>query len=137
MWMPLDDLTIESGPMRFALRTHNMQESEQKYNMTYVPISSTSGQYYQDIITKNNIPVVEYPIMEAGDATFHLSSTIHSAHGNTSTQTRKAFTVRYIADGMRVMDKIDNDNRWHDLKTFIPDRKEGELVDSWKNPILC
>lgn len=137
MWMPLEDLVPKSGTMRFALGTHDIEASEEKYSMKYVPISTSSGQYYEDIINKHNIPIKEYPDMQAGDATFHLSSTIHAAHGNYSDRIRKAFTVRYIADGMRVMNNIDNENRRYDRSAFIPDRQEGEIIDGWKNPVLC
>ncbi|MGB2868886.1 MAG: phytanoyl-CoA dioxygenase family protein [Bacteroidota bacterium] len=128
MWMPLIDVTPQMGTMSFATGSHKNKSFKQ------LPISETSQEYFERIIRDEKCPTPSYSL-NAGDATFHSGWTLHSAHGNGSTQRREVITIIYYADGTRIMEP-DNDHRKVDLEVFHPGQKPGEVAACELNPLL-
>jgi ectoine hydroxylase-related dioxygenase (phytanoyl-CoA dioxygenase family) len=128
MWMPLVDVTTEMGSMSFAEGSHLTDLTNDK------PISDESNAYFEELIASEKYPVKTYRL-QAGDATFHSGWTIHSAHGNSSTQRREVITIIYYADGTRILEP-DNEHRKVDMEVFHPGQKPGELAASELNPLV-
>jgi ectoine hydroxylase-related dioxygenase (phytanoyl-CoA dioxygenase family) len=128
MWMPLVDVPKEMGPMMFAAGSHKLGYLGDR------PISEDAHEYFASIIGEKGFDSVNYEL-EAGDATFHSGLLLHSAHPNTTDQTREVITIIYYADGARILEP-DNRNRKADMEAFHPGQKPGEVAASPLNPLL-
>jgi len=130
MWMPLVDITRETGMLTFAEGSHR------KGLVESLEISDVSEELYEKYVNKNGFPVVSAGFMKAGDATFHSGLTIHCAPANSSDETmREVMTVIYFADGARVT-KPANEHQEADRVTWLGSRLPGELAASELNPVL-
>lgn len=130
MWMPLVDIDEQMGMLTFASGSH------EKGAIGSLAISDESEETYAEYIEKNNFPIAKADAMTAGDATFHLGWTIHSAGANHSqTKTREVMTIIYYADGARITPP-ENENQINDIAAWMGGRKVGEIADSELNPIL-
>ena len=128
MWMPLVDISISMGPIRFASASH-LNGFIGQYR-----ISDESESVFKEFIEEKRYKTWQQP-MYAGDATFHNGWTIHGATENHTHHMREAMIVTYYEDGTRV-DELSNPSRVHDAKTFLGGRKAGELADSEMNRVL-
>lgn len=129
MWMPLIDVSLEMGLMKFA------QKSHQNGLFEAVTISDKSDEIYAEIIEKEGFEISQPVSMKAGDATFHYGHTIHSADANNTNKTREVMTIIYFADGAKVTEPINkfqkaDHERWLDSITV------GELANGKLNPIM-
>jgi ectoine hydroxylase-related dioxygenase (phytanoyl-CoA dioxygenase family) len=129
MWMPLVDINDEMGIIAFASGSHTTGLIDN------VEISNNSDAIYERYVAEKAFPIAKASSMKAGDATFHLGWTIHSAGPNTSETMREVMTVIYFADGTRVTEPI-NKHQQADLDAWLPGLKPGDLADSDLNPIL-
>ncbi len=130
MWMPLVDIDREMGMLTFASGSHK------KGPIGSVAISDESEAAYASYIADNQFPITRAERMSAGDATFHLGWTIHSAGHNASPdKTREVMTIIYFADGAKVVEPQNNDQA-ADLAAWFGGRRPGETADSAMNPIL-
>ena len=118
MWLPLQDVDDAMGPITFASGSHRARES--------VSISEHAN--------VDERTVVRCPI-RAGDATFHLGGTLHSAGPNLSMHTREVLTVIYFADGTKVA-RPANPNQEVDRAVFLPGTKPGDEAATELNPVL-
>lgn len=130
MWLALVDIDREMGLMSFASGSHRTTDG-----LGDLVISDATDQRLQKIISERAWPVSHTPAMKAGDATFHAGATIHSAGANRSARTREVLTVIYFADGARVSEPA-NENQRTDLAVFLPGLRPGEEAASELNPIL-
>jgi ectoine hydroxylase-related dioxygenase (phytanoyl-CoA dioxygenase family) len=128
MWLPLSDVDDAMGPMTFASGSHRATE------LGDLAISDATDARLARVIEQRRWRVVETPI-RAGDATFHCGATVHSAGPNMSDRTREVLTVIYFADGTRVAEPA-NENQRVDLSTFLPGIRAGELAASELNPLV-
>lgn len=128
MWLPLLDVTEEMGPMIFASGSHRVKVPGD------VAISEGTDQRLARFVEAQRFPIITGPI-SAGDATFHLGGTLHSAGANRSDRTREVLTVIYYAAGTRVAVPA-NDNQRVDSEVFLPGVKAGEEAASEMNPVL-
>lgn len=129
MWMPLVDVDEEMGLIRFASGSHLQN------GIRNVEISDESEEFYSRYIGEKEFPIEGPSRMSAGDATFHLGWTIHSAPPNRSDQMREVIAVIYFADGARITEPL-NEYQRADLETWFPDQHPGEVAGSTLNPIL-
>ncbi|HMO80312.1 MAG TPA: phytanoyl-CoA dioxygenase family protein [Pyrinomonadaceae bacterium] len=130
MWMPLVDVTEEMGLMRFAEGSHK------DLRRTDLEISDESEAFYSAQISDHGYRVGGPEAMRAGDATFHLGWTIHSAGPNLTTdRMREIMTVIYFPDGTRILEPANTHQR-ADLSAFLGGRLPGDLADSDQNPVL-
>lgn len=87
-WLPLHDVPIEQGCMRYVPRTHHTSR------MKHVAVAPTS-----DAI-KTSLPegskVVDCPVT-AGSACVHLPKTLHSAGPNATRLPREAYILQFAA----------------------------------------
>lgn len=129
MWMPLVNVSTESGTMRFASGSHSVGY------LGDLPISDRSDDELQKLIADRGFTTTTYGAMAAGDATFHSGWTLHGAPGNPTQTMREVMTIIYFADGTKV-GATDNQNRQNDLATWLPSLSTGDLAASELNPLV-
>jgi len=129
LWMPLVDVPVEMGALTFASKSHT------EGFLGNLAISDDSHSTLNDIVKQRGFTVTNQA-MKAGDATFHSGWTLHTAPGNSSDTTREVMTIIYFADETNVLAEPDNENRWNDLKSWLPGVKPGEPAASELNPIV-
>ena len=129
MWMPLVDIDDEMGMIRFASGSHKFGGVES------VEISDESEDLFDRFVSKNQFEISTPPSMKAGDATFHLGWTIHSAGSNRTDRMREVMTIIYFADGARVVEPA-NVHQRADLDAWLGGKRPGEVADSDLNPIM-
>ncbi len=129
MWMPLVDIDEEMGMIRFASGSHIYRPIDN------VEISDKSEALYERHVSENGFSVEKALFMKAGDATFHLGWTIHSAGPNLSNKMREVMTIIYFADGARITEPASKYQR-ADLDAWLPGLCPGEIANSPLNPIM-
>lgn len=129
MWMPLVDVPAEIGSMTFANGTHLLGD------LRGAPISDESEREFAAFVADKCIPTETHGAMTAGDATFHLGWTLHSAGNNPTDLLRTVMTVIYVADGARVLPELTKAQEF-DRGVWLGGRMPGELIDSDRNPLL-
>jgi len=128
LWMPLVDVPLEMGPIRFATGSHRRGFVKQ------VAISEQSQDFFQQFIEDQGYPIWQRE-MRAGDATLHNGWTIHGATANQTDQMRSAMIVTYYPNGTKV-DQLSNPSRVNDAKHFLGGKQAGDLADSQMNTIV-
>jgi len=129
MWMPLVDIDEEMGIITFASGSHKHGPIDS------VEISDQSEEIFRRYVSDKQFPIEKAPSMKAGDATFHLGWTIHSAGANRSPKMREVMTIIYFADGARVT-KPESTHQQADLDAWLRGKQPGEIADSEMNPIM-
>lgn len=129
MWMPLVNIDTEMGMLTFASGSHRGGVVDD------LAISDESDTVLARYVEEKGFSVTRAEAMEAGDATFHLGLTIHTAGANPSTRLREVMTIIYYADGARVTEPR-NKHQQADLDTWLTPRDHGELADGPLNPVL-
>ncbi len=129
MWMPLVDIDEEMGVITFASGSHKLGPIDN------VEISDESEEIFRRYVSDNKFQIVKASSMKAGDATFHLGWTIHSAGPNGSAKMREVMTIIYFADGAKIT-KPEHAAQQADLEEWFPGQRPGEIAASALNPIL-
>lgn len=129
MWMPLVDIDTEMGMLTFASGSHRGGVAED------LAISDESDSVLAGYVENEGFKITQADAMKAGDATFHLGLTIHTAGENRSERLREVMTIIYFADGARATEPK-NEHQRADLETWLTPRKPGEIADGPLNPLL-
>jgi len=129
MWMPLVDVSVDMGGLRYARGTHNAGF------LGHHQIGDESDAVYDAYIAEHSVEVVECAPVRAGDALFHTGWTVHGAGPNRSGNARLAMVVAYFADGMRV-GAITNPNKEHDRRRFLGGCEPGSLAAGPHNTLV-
>lgn len=128
MWMPLIDVDLEMGPIRYASGSHT------DGYLGHYAISDESQSVFDTVIADKGFPLWQQP-MKAGDATFHNGWLIHGASPNHTNVMREAMIVTYYPDGTCV-DELINPSRVNDAKVYLGGRQTGEVADSALNTVV-
>ena len=129
MWMPLVDIDDEMGMITFASGSHIAGPVDD------VEISDESEEILSRYVADRGFPIAKADAMRAGDATFHLGWTIHSAGANRSSRMREAMTIIYFPNGARITEPR-SVHQQADLDAWFPGQYAGEIAGSSLNPIL-
>lgn len=129
MWMPLVDVSAETGSMTFASGSHRLGHLGQ------LEISDASDAVFRQMIAERRLALATHGALAAGDATFHAGWTLHGAPPNATGVLRAVMTVIYFADGARAVEPAHAFQRF-DLRTWLPGVQPGEPAASALNPIL-
>ena len=91
-WIPFEDVTTESGAMAYVPGSHKVGK------LKVVDITHTTDPYdiLQDPALAQKAP--EYVEVQAGSVVWHHGFTVHQAASNTTSRTRRVFTVVYVSD---------------------------------------
>ena len=127
-WIPLQPVPPEMGPLGFYARSQSVEfgrslgisdESEAKIsaNMAAHGFEFVSGAF------------------DLGEVSFHLGWTFHKAGANASDRPRSVMTVIYMDAAMRLVPAL-NAVQANDRDQWCPGAREGELIDTRKNPVV-
>jgi ectoine hydroxylase-related dioxygenase (phytanoyl-CoA dioxygenase family) len=129
MWMPLVDVSVAMGTIKFADSSHR------KGLVENISISDESEDIFVNYIAENSLQISQPEFMQAGDATFHTGLTIHGAGENLTDKTREVMTIIYFADGARIAEPI-NKFQVVDHRVWLDSIKVGDLANGKLNPII-
>lgn len=127
-WIPLQETTLEMGPLEFSAGSHTIVEGREL----------EIGDESEDLIQKK-LRVTDFKhVIEAfdiGEISFHSGWVFHRAGANTTNEMRKVMTIIYMDKDM-ILKNPDNKNQIHDWNTWCPGAKIGEIINSPINPVL-
>jgi ectoine hydroxylase-related dioxygenase (phytanoyl-CoA dioxygenase family) len=127
-WIPLQETTLEMGPLEFSAGSHTIVEGREL----------EIGDESEDLIQKK-LRVTDFKhVIEAfdiGEISFHSGWVFHRAGANTTNEMRKVMTIIYMDKDM-LLKNPDNKNQIHDWNTWCPGAKIGEIINSPINPVL-
>ena len=129
MWMPTIDVPSEIGGVVFA------NESWRDGNLGEEVIGDASQVFFDTLIDERGYSLESHGPFAAGDATFHLGWTLHSAPANNTDVMRSVMTIIYYADGTTV-GETNHPARDLDLALWLGNAKPGSPADSSANPLL-
>lgn len=129
MWMPLVNIDAEMGMITFASGSHRSPP------VGDIAISDTSEAELSHYVDDGGFEISQTGSMSAGDATFHLGLTVHSAGGNQTSTLREVMTIIYFADGAAVTEPA-NEHQAADLAAWLDARRAGQPADGPLNPII-
>ena len=127
-WIPLQSTPVEMGPLCFGRGSHL------KYIARDVKISDESERIITQAIKKEKIIEIQVPYA-LGDVSFHSGWTLHRAGGNATEQPRKAHTIIYMDEQMRLK-KRRSQNQENDRISWCGDTADGGVIDGPLTPIL-
>jgi hypothetical protein len=127
-WIPLQSTPLEMGPLCFGRGSHL------KYIARDVKISDESERIIAQAIKKEKIIEIQVPYA-LGDVSFHSGWTLHRAGGNATEQPRKAHTIIYMDEQMRLK-KRRSQNQENDRISWCGDTADGGVIDGPLTPIL-
>jgi ectoine hydroxylase-related dioxygenase (phytanoyl-CoA dioxygenase family) len=126
MWVALDDMDADMGPLIFASESHCQQRAKKRpkkrdnkkstqskkkcapdqLGVRDLPLSKrvSAVRHLTDAQVGEHFNLTQPLPMKAGDATIHMGWTLHRAPPNTSLrrQARRAIAITYFADGAHV-----------------------------------
>ena len=127
-WIPLQDTPLEMGPLEFSSGSHIIKEGRD------LAISDDSERIIHEKLRVTDFKhVIEK--FDIGEISFHSGWVFHRAGANQTNNVRKVMTVIYMDRDMKLK-KPENDGQINDWKTWCPNAKIGEIIDSPINPIL-
>ena len=127
-WIPLQDVPMAMGPLGFYSGSQRVAEGRD------LGISDASEDDIPARMAALGHPYACTPFA-LGDVSFHLGWTFHRAEPNTSDRPRSVMTVIYMADDMRLLDRL-NPVQENDRAQWCPGVAAGARVDSPKNPVV-
>ena len=104
-WIPLDEVNKENN-LKLILRSH-------KWQKLLRPTKWSNNQpWYKDDSSFMNLPKIEefekdilIPNLKLGDAVLFNFKTVHGSTGNNSSLSRRAFSMRFIGDDVRFIQR--------------------------------
>ncbi|NIR52169.1 phytanoyl-CoA dioxygenase family protein [candidate division KSB1 bacterium] len=128
VWIPLQETSLEMGPLSFAEKSQNFAFGRD------LKISDESQARIQKALSEQGFKHVVEPF-DLGEVSYHYGWTFHTAGPNTGTDLRKIMTMIYIDMHMRLKEPS-NENQKIDWQVFCPGVNVGEIIGSPLNPIL-
>ncbi len=138
VWLALDDIRFDSGPLEFIAGSHSWDKWFQPF--TTVDDGSvedfyagTDGEYdpLPDFESERDQHQILCWEMKPGDAIIFDSMSVHSARANTSSAVRRGYAVRYTGEGMTYQSHAE-------INPIIvnPNLQDGQFLDSKQYPAV-
>jgi ectoine hydroxylase-related dioxygenase (phytanoyl-CoA dioxygenase family) len=127
-WIPLQETTLELGPLEFSAGSHQIVEGRD------LEIGDESEAAIQQKLRVTDFKHVIEPF-DLGEISYHSGWVFHRAGANTTDQMRKVMTVIYMDKDM-VLKNPDNKNQINDWNTWCPGAKVGEVINTAINPVI-
>jgi len=127
-WIPLQETTLEMGPLAFAEGSHTSGFAKD------LEISAGSEEAIEKYIKENKISCNESPF-DLGEVSFHYGWTLHKAGPNNSRDMRAVMTVIYMDENMTLQEPL-SENQRMDRDAFCAGISVGDVIDSPLNPVL-
>ena len=128
VWIPLQETSIEMGPLSFSAKSQNLAFGRD------LKISDDSEAKIQQALYKRGFKHVTEPF-DLGEVSYHYGWTFHRAGPNISPNPRKVMTIIYMDKDM-LLKEPSNENQTIDRQAFCPGVIVGEVINSPLNPIL-
>ena len=104
-WIPLDEVNKQNN-IKFILGSHN-------WNKLIRPTKWSNNQsWYKDNSSYMDLPKLQefkknilVPELNLGDAVLFNFKTVHGSTGNNSSKSRRAFSMRFIGEDVRYLDR--------------------------------
>jgi len=117
IWMPLQDVTVESGCMRYIAGSNHGPLMDHRSPNNDPSIHGLESVTTPDLTHCKDVP------MPAGSGVIHLSRTIHSAGPNISGQPRRAYILGFAVQSARHK-LLSRDYPWNLEKQTARDKRE-------------
>ncbi|MBI1338445.1 MAG: phytanoyl-CoA dioxygenase [Phycisphaera sp.] len=127
IWIPLQAVPIEMGPLSFARGSHLKKIGRD------LVISDESEKLIADGVKREGLDEVYEPF-ELGEVSYHYGWTLHRAGPNSTPQARKVFTVIYMDAHMRLQPRTPVHRS--DWERWTPGTHVGRVMDDPRNPVL-
>ena len=128
LWIPLQDTSLEMGPLAFASGSHVREDGRN------LVISDESQEYFEQWVSKQDLSIHEEAVKK-GDLTLHAGWTVHKAGPNHTKLRREVMTIIYMADDACLLDPLSATQKV-DRHVFTPGIAPGAPIDSGLNPLL-
>ena len=128
VWIPLQETRLEMGPLEFSAGSQVIKEGRE------LEIGDKSEHQLGNRLRLTDLPHIQEPF-DVGEVSFHSGWIFHRAGANRSEEIRKVMTIIYMDKEMRLKEP-ENDGQKNDWKTWCPEAKIGEIIDTPLNPIL-
>ena len=127
-WIPLQETTMELGPLEFSAKSFEILDGRNK------EISDESQQVLESLLKHAGYNHVVEPF-DLGEISFHTGWLYHRAGPNTTDRMRKVMTMIYMDKDMTL--KVpENKNQQADWHTWCPGAVVGEVINTPLNPVL-
>lgn len=103
VWAPVDAASRQSGVLGYVRGSHRWGRSYKPNTfMSRLTMPNAEGEELPDIDNNEGDYDIVYFDVEPGDVVIHHLRTVHGSHGNASTtQTRRAASLRYVGEQVR------------------------------------
>ncbi len=127
LWIPLQAVTMEMGPLGFYRGSHRIPYRSPD-------VITPDGEEKMVEHLKANGCAASWEPYELGEVSFHFGWTCHAALANTTSVVRKVHTINYFEDGTVAAEPLPQQEL--DWKLFLRKAKIGEPIASRHNPLL-
>ena len=127
-WIPLQQTTLEMGPLEFSSGSHTIIEGRE------LSISDESELSIQKRLKVTDFEHIIEPF-DIGEISFHSGWIFHRAGANKTDCVRKVMTIIYMDKEMKLKTPS-NSGQQNDWETWCPGAKVGEEINTPLNPIL-
>lgn len=128
VWVPLQNTDLEMGPLAFSAGSHHIDLGRN------LPIGEDSERVIAAKLDEHQLPFIEEPFA-IGDVSFHAGWTFHRAGPNRTMRPRRAMTMIYMEDGIRLK-APENPNQQADREAWCKGTTVGMPVATPLNPLL-
>ena len=103
VWAPVDHATRESGALGYVRGSHRWGKAyKPNVFMSRLTMPNAEGDELPDIDANEDAYDIVYFDVAPGDVVIHHLRTVHGSHGNASTtQSRRAASLRYVGEQVR------------------------------------
>ena len=127
-WIPLQMVPVEMGPVGVYAGSQKVAFGRD------LAIGDESESSITDNMTRHGFRF-EVSAFELGEVSFHLGWTFHKAGSNTSAFPRSVMTMIYMDADMRLAPAL-TVVQANDRDQWCPGAREGEIIDTRKNPVI-
>jgi ectoine hydroxylase-related dioxygenase (phytanoyl-CoA dioxygenase family) len=127
-WIPLQATPLEMGPLEFSAGSHEILDGRE------LAISDISESQIGKRLKVTDYKHVIEPF-DIGEVSFHSGWIFHRAGANKTDEVRKVMTIIYM-DKKMILKEPTNDGQVNDWKTWCPNAKVGEFINTPLNPVL-
>jgi ectoine hydroxylase-related dioxygenase (phytanoyl-CoA dioxygenase family) len=127
-WIPLQAVPENMGPLGFYAGSQGVAFGRD------LGISDESEATISANMARHGFAFEVGPF-DLGEVSFHLGWTFHKAGANTSSRPRSVMTIIYMDADMRLLPVL-NAIQANDRDQWCPGAREGEVIDTRKNPVI-
>lgn len=128
IWIPLQKTSLNMGPIEFSAKSHTILSGRE------LSISDESEIQIKEQLKINDFEHIIEPF-DIGEVSFHSGWVFHRAGSNQTNFIRKVMTIIYM-DKDILLKAPENKRQLNDWKSWCPNAKIGEVIDTPMNPIL-